>query len=146
MNTMTFEQFLLNVPTDKAYNVVEQYNAVTSYGEVEADGSQDATYKRNSVEVKNLSNATLLNQLVQQVEADSVTVKGKNFSTLVETAIEISKNNYGAPDTLIQIDNNRYLLLQNDAECVRLKLLNPTQGAIVCYTPNRFILIERTDV
>lgn len=104
------------------------------------------TYTRQSVQVVEFNEANMEQQLIDGIINLSnnpvAVLKGKVLDELVEQAAHDCISNFGTPDYLVSLSNNRFAVISSNASSIGLKMVSAHMGALIVYTPSMHRLIE----
>jgi hypothetical protein len=147
IKVVTLEEFVSEIPTVTAMNLVEQHNALLSTGSeygtsvVPPGGNipdEDSTYVRCAVALAEQSAHNQLLHILDQV--NFVHAAGNTRDERIEDVAVRCMENFGVPTHLVQITWNSYGMFCMDD--FKYKVLNPTKGATICYAPNRNLIFR----
>lgn len=142
---ISLEQFLItSINKEKAYSksISIEYNMQISSPIIDEEiCEQDAIYCRKCMPVIDISIEKFKQQIMQQLkEGGSKVVNTIKDSDAVENAIVSCLENYGIPSHYIKIDDDTYLVA--DADAMKMRLLSPTSGAVLVYSPLKIVIIK----
>lgn len=138
---INWDQYANILSRDRITQVVEEYNVQQSYDPVEETGS----YMRVGVEVKNMENPNELfkTQFLEQLSQNCVefTTYSNDLQDAIEQATSeaLLKLNPLTESVVVKLSETEYVLAPYDRESLILKLLSPVQGALMIYTPFKFV-------
>lgn len=140
---MTFEQFVIS-DIRKTYRGSEVVNFNTE------KLTQDAriihrrkTLFNDFIDISELKNSFMSQLAAAKTKEFQVTTNDLlSFSSVLDEAVDSCIVNFGRPDRLIEISEDVFVVMTDDADAVTLSLCNPSRGCIVVTQPCRMAIIR----